>query len=255
MQNDYSTSVADCYVDFHIALGGTSVWHHVVVGQKLFWLIEPTQNSLERFENWILSKQQRSNFFAYQVEQCQLIELKEGNTLMIPSGWIHAVYTQSDALVFSGNFLNSFATPTPMQLQVFEIEKQMVSKEDYFSEEVFVQLSWYILDRYMSNLRGKYFITSEYIHANNAVRENSLKQTNVNLTQYEIKGLEALFKYLTNNMQSKPEEMNVKDLVDEAQKMINEHLEDDTELVVEDSDENMSIEDSEITLTTTNVEI
>ena len=74
------------------------------------------------------------------------------------------------------------------------------------------------------------------------------------MTQYEIKGLEALFKYLTSNMRSKPEEMNVKDLVDEAQKMINEHLEDDTGLVVEDSDENMSIEDSEVISTTTNVE-
>ena len=83
MQKDYSTSVKGCYVDFHIELGGTSVWHHVVMGEKLFFLIEPTKNNLESFTNWSLSEQQRSTFFANQVEECQLIELKEGNTLMI----------------------------------------------------------------------------------------------------------------------------------------------------------------------------
>ena len=32
------------------------------------------------------------------------IILDPGNSLLIPSGWIHAVYTPEDSLVFGGNF-------------------------------------------------------------------------------------------------------------------------------------------------------
>ena len=36
------------------------------------------------------------------------------------SGWIHAVYTPVDTLVFGGNFLHSFNIP--MQLNIYSIE-------------------------------------------------------------------------------------------------------------------------------------
>ncbi|CAN0288117.1 unnamed protein product, partial [Ectocarpus fasciculatus] len=39
---------------------------------------------------------------------------------MIPSGWIHAVFTPKPSLVFGGNFLHSLNIP--MQLQVHGIE-------------------------------------------------------------------------------------------------------------------------------------
>lgn len=42
--------------------------------------------------------------------------LNAGETLMIPSGWIHAVFTPKPSLVFGGNFLHSLNIP--MQLQV-----------------------------------------------------------------------------------------------------------------------------------------
>lgn len=35
-------------------------------------------------------------------------------------GWIHAVYTPVDSLVFGGNILHSFNVP--MQLRIYEIE-------------------------------------------------------------------------------------------------------------------------------------
>ncbi|PIO64079.1 hypothetical protein TELCIR_14304 [Teladorsagia circumcincta] len=41
--------------------------------------------------------------------------INAGQTLMIPSGWIHAVYTPVDSLVFGGNFLH--ALNVPMQLK------------------------------------------------------------------------------------------------------------------------------------------
>ena len=48
------------------------------------------------------------------------IILDPGNSLLIPSGWIHAVYTPEDSLVFGGNFLHSFAIEK--QLRVAQID-------------------------------------------------------------------------------------------------------------------------------------
>jgi len=31
-------SIAGCYTDFHIDMGGTSVWYHVLKGQKVIFL-------------------------------------------------------------------------------------------------------------------------------------------------------------------------------------------------------------------------
>lgn len=44
------------------------------------------------------------------------VVINAGETLMIPSGWIHAVFTPKPSLVFGGNFLHSLNIP--MQLQV-----------------------------------------------------------------------------------------------------------------------------------------
>jgi len=33
-------SIAGCYTDFHVDLGGTSVWYHVLRGKKVFWLVQ-----------------------------------------------------------------------------------------------------------------------------------------------------------------------------------------------------------------------
>ena len=44
------------------------------------------------------------------------VVLNAGETMMIPSGWIHAVFTPKPPLVFGGNFLHSLNIP--MQLQV-----------------------------------------------------------------------------------------------------------------------------------------
>ena len=41
--------------------------------------------------------------------------------IIIPSGWIHAVYTPEDSLVFGGNFLHSFAIEK--QLRIAQIEE------------------------------------------------------------------------------------------------------------------------------------
>ncbi|CDQ60952.1 unnamed protein product [Oncorhynchus mykiss] len=115
-------SVKGCYTDFHIDFGGTSVWYHVFKGGKVFWLVPPTPHNLALYEEWVLSGKQSDIFLGDRADGCQRVELKQGYTFFIPSGWIHAVYTPEDTLVFGGNILHSFNIP--MQLSIYEIENR-----------------------------------------------------------------------------------------------------------------------------------
>lgn len=138
-------SVKGCYTDFHIDFGGTSVWYHILKGGKVsnpslkystfcsfnemrvneinfqvFWLIPPTEHNIQLYEQWVLSGKQGDIFFGDTVEKCGRVVLTEGNTFFIPTGWIHAVYTLKDSLVFGGNFLHSFGIEK--QLRIAQVE-------------------------------------------------------------------------------------------------------------------------------------
>ena len=56
----------------------------------------------KRKENW-----KSILFLGDMVDKCYKLVAKEGQTVFIPTGWIHAVYTPEDSLVFGGNFLHS----------------------------------------------------------------------------------------------------------------------------------------------------
>lgn len=119
-------SVKGCYTDFHVDFGGTSVWYHILKGSKVFWLIPPTERNLQLYEQWVLSGKQSDIFFGDTVEKCCRIQLQEGNTFFIPTGWIHAVYTPCDSLVFGGNFLHSFGIEKQLKTaQVEDVTKVM----------------------------------------------------------------------------------------------------------------------------------
>ena len=55
------------------------------------------------------------------VENCARIELEAGNTFFIPAGWIHAVYTPEDSIVFGGNFLHRWTVNTLRVQQVTDL--------------------------------------------------------------------------------------------------------------------------------------
>ena len=86
--------MATSYTDFHIDFGGTSVWYHVLSGRKRFYLVPPTVSNLVKYQGWSNSPNQADLFFGDLVPgQCFQFDLKPGETFMIPSGWIHSVYT------------------------------------------------------------------------------------------------------------------------------------------------------------------
>ena len=69
------------------------------------------------------------------------VPLRAGQTLFVPSGWIHAVHTPSeDTLVFGGNFLHRHSFE--MQLRIHRLEGYMKVGPEYRFPN-YQKLMWY----------------------------------------------------------------------------------------------------------------
>ncbi|KAG5834900.1 hypothetical protein ANANG_G00266470 [Anguilla anguilla] len=254
-------SVKGCYTDFHIDFGGTSVWYHVHRGGKVFWLIPPTPHNLVLYEDWVLSGKQSDVFLGDRADSCQRVELKPGYTFFIPSGWIHAVYTPEDTLVFGGNFLHSFNIP--MQLSVHEMENR-TKVHAKFRYPFFYEMCWYVLERYVHCLTGRSHLSKDFC------RESSLKDTEMkaemeddsgemktqeglrdppdalagvgpparwtHLTAFELKGLAVLvdkLESLPENKRNVPQGIDrPNSLLQDMRVILKEHADDDSQLAL-----------------------
>ena len=181
------TSSAGSYTDFHIDFGGSSVWYHVVRGEKIFVISPPTLQNLKVYEEWLCHPDQAKTFLPDLMKEraCPDIHryssgdvfsstssvstnssastyassaalgdlademaffrnslkntlstnnslrftLRAGETLLLPAGWIHAVYTPVDSLVFGGNFLHGL--DINLQLTVNSIEARSGVLDQY----------------------------------------------------------------------------------------------------------------------------
>lgn len=97
-----------------------------------------------------MMKNQNEVFLGDKVKECYTFELSAGNTIFLPSGWIHAVYTPTDSLVFGGNFLHSYSIP--LQLKVYEMEIRLKTPEKY-RFPAFETLQWYAAKHYTQLLK------------------------------------------------------------------------------------------------------
>ena len=134
-------SPARCYTDWHIDFGGSSVWYNVVRGSKYFALAPPSEHNLKAFAAWAnSSKQEKVNLLEY-LKEPVLYELKAGDTMIIPGGWPHAVYTPSDSIAVGGNFLHPFNLN--LQLEIWKLEDAIgVPMSCRFP--AFKSLMWYV---------------------------------------------------------------------------------------------------------------
>lgn len=141
-------SVADCFTDFHIDFGGSSVFYHILKGKKTFLFIPPKEKHLKKYEEWCRSPAQNWTFLADQTKECYRVDLAEGDTMLIPAGWIHAVWTPEDSLVIGGNFLTRMHYG--MQIRISQIEKTTgVSRR--FRYPHFQKLHWYTALQYLKD--------------------------------------------------------------------------------------------------------
>ena len=97
---------------------------------QVFYFIRPTPANLAAYERWSGTEMQSHSWLGDMCDEVFKVELTQGNTLIIPTGWIHAVvrtpdfrqrcvihydnfqYTPMDTLVFGGNFLHSYNVAT-----------------------------------------------------------------------------------------------------------------------------------------------
>lgn len=237
-------SVAGCYTDFHIDFGGTSVWYHVLKGAKVFWLIPPSEKNLDIYERWVLSSRQQDVFLGDLVDNCYRIHLVAGDTFMIPTGWIHSVYTPDDSLVFGGNYLHSFNIA--MQLKAYDIEENThVPKRlryPFFSE-----IHWYIIKSYVDilekdlderrmlefeedNDEGAFKLVKDEIDSES--EKVHAKWQCVYLTVYELEGLKLLcerFRSWTHAKTNYPNDLTEDgmELLDRLEEVLQYHEDDD----------------------------
>uniref|UniRef100_A0A671MM14 Lysine-specific demethylase 7B n=1 Tax=Sinocyclocheilus anshuiensis TaxID=1608454 RepID=A0A671MM14_9TELE len=168
--------VKDSYTDFHIDFGGTSVWYHVLWGEKIFYLIKPTSANLALYEEWSSSPSQSEVFFGEKVDKCYKCVVRQGTTLLIPTGWIHAVLTSQDCMAFGGNFLHNLNIG--MQLRCYEMERRLKTP-DLFKFPYFEAICWYVAKNLLETLKES-------------------REDNCLPPEYLIKGVKALITALRN---------------------------------------------------------
>lgn len=244
VRNYVLMSVAGCYTDFHIDFGGTSVWYHVLKGGKVFWLVPPTERNLAIYEEWMLSGRQSDIFFGDLVSECYRVNLVGGDTFMIPSGWIHGVYTPIDSLVFGGNFLHSYNIK--LQLRVYDIEDNthIPRKLRY---PFFIEIHWYMIKTYVDvlerDLDERRLMEFEALEAGafrvmnneiNNVKDEKVKSNwhGVHLTLNELEGLKHVCKRFRNWTHAKmnyPSDIkeDSMELIDRLEELLQHHEDDD----------------------------
>ncbi|KAF8382443.1 hypothetical protein PRIPAC_71585 [Pristionchus pacificus] len=102
---------------FHVDLGGTTNYIYILKGRKIFFMIPPSEENLDKYEKLTDGD---IDFFGYHVNKCVRIELQAGDSLIKPSGWIHSVWTPEDSIAFGGSILHTHAISMQLQVQAIE---------------------------------------------------------------------------------------------------------------------------------------
>ena len=129
-------------------------------------------------------------------------------------GWIHAVFTPEDSLVFGGNFLFSCSMESQIKIAQLETTTKVPTK---FRYPFFNEIHWYVLANYLECLTGRCYLTTSndgtpLFDKQNVDEDNkqyytqskwNLKEKDVYLKAYESNGLKLVVKYLSKLPKSK----------------------------------------------------
>ncbi|GMR30751.1 hypothetical protein PMAYCL1PPCAC_00946, partial [Pristionchus mayeri] len=169
-------SAAESYTGFHIDFHGSSVWYHVLEGEKIFFIIEPSEENIQKYERYLKDKTD-FRFFGDIVDKCTRVVIKAGQTLMLPSGWIHAVFTPKDSLVFGGNFIHPRSLEMQLKIIAHENKLNLNKGEKYpQSDQVFLHYIEHVVKNTTGqchirptprNRKGLQYVGQKYIEKGN----------------------------------------------------------------------------------------
>lgn len=194
--------VSGSYTDFHIDFGGSSVFYHVISGKKTFFFVPPTKYNLTKYEAWSQMHDQNSTWYPSLLTNgngngediVRRVDLQAGDTMLIPSGWIHAVLTPEDALVIGGNFLTRLSLD--QQIRIAEIEKN-TDVPAKFRYPQFQKVMWFTALDYLQKdpLPEELFDDDDW-DLLIATEDVQIQRTYVAYSHYELDGLPVLGDYL-----------------------------------------------------------
>ncbi|EGT52239.1 hypothetical protein CAEBREN_21645 [Caenorhabditis brenneri] len=98
-------SMKGSFTDVHIDFSGSSVFYHVVKGQKVFYVAPFNEENFEIFKKSQLDSNDNRWIGDILWDKFQRIVIGEGETAFIPGGYLHFVFTPEDSIVIGGNFL------------------------------------------------------------------------------------------------------------------------------------------------------
>ncbi|ODN73048.1 hypothetical protein L202_08443 [Cryptococcus amylolentus CBS 6039] len=140
------------WTDWHVDFAASSVYYTIHSGAKVFFFIKPTEANLKAYAKWSGSYEEQSNtWLGDWVDHVYRVELRAGDTMIIPTGYIHAVYTPVDTIVFGGNFLHSYNLDTQLQLRQIEIDTKVPQR---FRFPNFDRLCWYVAIKHLNLFRS-----------------------------------------------------------------------------------------------------
>ena len=118
-------SAKEAFTDWHVDMGGSSVWYHVVEGAKVFWFAPPSHKRIwTRMPSGsrLHLNPRPGSATSWGRARCRASRSSRATCCPLPAGWLHAVYTPEDPGALGGNYLHSSAFAT--QLAVFSLEKR-----------------------------------------------------------------------------------------------------------------------------------
>jgi hypothetical protein len=118
--------------------------------------MEPTKENLQVYEDWLCRSNQAALFLPDLMKaKVFTVTLQESQTLVIPSGWIHAVYTPVDSVVIGGNFLHGLDISTMLEIYHLETRSRV---PDRFRFPYFLPLMFYAGAMFLRKLQENVFI-------------------------------------------------------------------------------------------------
>ncbi|KAJ9092803.1 hypothetical protein QFC21_006679 [Naganishia friedmannii] len=142
---------AGSWTDWHVDFAASCVYYTIISGCKVFYFIKPTPANLAAYARWSSDEEtQQKEWLGDLVDgPVEKVTLKPGDTMIIPTGYIHAVYTPEDTIVLGGNFLHSYNIETQLRLRQIEIETKVPQRMRY---PYFDRLCWYVADHWVRTL-------------------------------------------------------------------------------------------------------
>jgi len=115
--------------------------------------------------------------------------LKEGESIIIPSGWSYSIMTSIDAIVFSGRFLHIYSVE--MQLRIHAEIDEQCPERGKLRFPYFEEMMWYLANDF-----------SEKIQFRQEKKESGAEVPN--FTLFQLQGLNVLSKWLKFYKSKKP---------------------------------------------------